>query len=125
MKNGKCKDKGTFIVKILNEQNSTWQGSVTWVEEQKTQNFRSALELIKMIDEALDEEKELSEQWIKVHGESYVFLGERRRSYENCEENDECKIKYISVIHGARYEKIYNIFQAGLFLNYNRNRPVF
>ena len=61
MKNGKCKDKGTFIVKILNEQNSTWQGSVTWVEEQKTQNFRSALELIKMIDEALDEEKELSE----------------------------------------------------------------
>ena len=53
--------KGTFIVKILNEQNSTWQGSVTWVEEQKTQNFRSALELIKMIDEALDEEKELSE----------------------------------------------------------------
>ena len=55
MKNGKCKDKGTFIVKILNEQNSTWQGSVTWVEEQRTQNFRSALELIKLIDGAIDE----------------------------------------------------------------------
>ena len=44
---------GTFIVKIISQQKSTWQGSVTWVDEQKTQNFRSALELIKMIDEAI------------------------------------------------------------------------
>ena len=47
---------GTFIVKILNRKNSTWQGTVTWVEEQRTQNFRSALELLKMIDGALDED---------------------------------------------------------------------
>lgn len=33
---------------------------------------------------------------------------------KNCEENDECKIKYISVIHGARYEKIYNISKEDL-----------
>ena len=38
----------------MNNQNSTWQGSITWVEEQKTQNFRSALEMIKMIDGVLD-----------------------------------------------------------------------
>ena len=44
---------GTFIVKIMNQQKSTWQGSVTWVEEQKTEYFRSALELIKMMDEAM------------------------------------------------------------------------
>ena len=50
---------GTFIVKILNRQNSTWQGSVTWVDEQRTQNFRSALELLKMIDGALDEKLEI------------------------------------------------------------------
>ena len=55
MKNGISRDKGTFIVKIVNKQNSTWQGSVTWVEEQQTQNFRSALELIKLIDGAIDE----------------------------------------------------------------------
>jgi hypothetical protein len=55
MKNGMSRDKGTFIVKIVNKQNSTWQGSVTWVEEQRTQNFRSALELIKLIDGAIDE----------------------------------------------------------------------
>ena len=46
---------GTFVLKILNRQNSTWQGTVTWVEENKTQNFRSALELLKLIDGALDE----------------------------------------------------------------------
>lgn len=41
---------GTFLVKIVNSQNATWQGSVTWVEEKKVQNFRSALELLKLID---------------------------------------------------------------------------
>ena len=44
----------TFIIKIINKQNSTWQGSITWVDKQKTQNFRSALEMLKMIDEVLD-----------------------------------------------------------------------
>ena len=45
---------GTFIVKILERQNATWQGKITWVEEQKEQYFRSALELLKLIDGALD-----------------------------------------------------------------------
>ena len=61
MKSGAERSTGTFIVKILNKQNSTWQGSVTWVEEQKTQNFRSALELIKMIDGVLDGDVESEE----------------------------------------------------------------
>ena len=55
MKSGTEREQGTFIVKILNQQNSTWQGTITWVEEQRTQNFRSALELLKLIDGALDE----------------------------------------------------------------------
>ena len=54
MKSGSDRTKSTFIVKIMNNQNSTWQGSITWVEEQKSQNFRSALEMIKMIDGVLD-----------------------------------------------------------------------
>ena len=58
MKNGMSKDKGTFIVKVVDTQNSTWQGSVTWVEKQRMQNFRSALELIKLIDGAIDESNE-------------------------------------------------------------------
>lgn len=55
MKSESAKDKGTFIVKILNTQNSTWQGTVTWVEQRRTQNFRSALELLKLIDGAVEE----------------------------------------------------------------------
>ena len=59
VKNGSEKPQGTFIVKILNNQHSTWQGSVHWVEENVTQKFRSALELLKLIDGALDEGQNL------------------------------------------------------------------
>ena len=44
----------------LMEQNgicATWQGSVTWVEKKEKQQFRSALELLKLIESALDEEE--------------------------------------------------------------------
>jgi len=43
----------SFIVNILNQQNSTWQGTVTWVDEDRTQSFRSVLELIRLIDSTL------------------------------------------------------------------------
>lgn len=52
---------GTFVVKIINRQNATWQGSVTWVEEQKTQQFRSALELLKLIDSVMGAEESTEE----------------------------------------------------------------
>lgn len=45
-------EKSTFIVEIKYRENATWQGTVKWVEENKEQNFRSALELIKLIDSA-------------------------------------------------------------------------
>lgn len=45
---------GTFIIRVQYRQNSTWQGTVTWVEENKTISFRSVLELLKLIDGALD-----------------------------------------------------------------------
>lgn len=55
MRQGKEKKPSTFVIKITNQQNATWQGSVTWAEEQKVQNFRSALELMKLINGALEE----------------------------------------------------------------------
>lgn len=48
-------DKATFVVHVQYRQNATWQGSVVWAEKNKTQRFRSALELLKLIDSALDE----------------------------------------------------------------------
>ncbi len=47
--------KGTFIITVKFRQNSTWQGSISWVDKNEKQQFRSALELIKLIESALDE----------------------------------------------------------------------
>ena len=38
----------TFLLNILNHQNATWQGTVTWVDRRMQHNFRSTLELIKL-----------------------------------------------------------------------------
>lgn len=48
----KQQGRATFLVHIKFRQNASWQGSITWVEKEKTQNFRSALEMLKLIDEA-------------------------------------------------------------------------
>lgn len=48
----KRQEKGTFLVKIHFRQRESWQGEVTWAEEKKTVSFRSALELIRLLDEA-------------------------------------------------------------------------
>lgn len=52
---GKQGDLGTFIVQVKYRQNSTWQGEVIWAEGKEKRNFRSALELLKMIDGVIDE----------------------------------------------------------------------
>ena len=43
----------TFSLKILFRQNSSWQGAVSWMEGGRSQNFRSVLELIFLMDSAL------------------------------------------------------------------------
>lgn len=43
----------TFSVRILFRQNASWQGSVAWLEGGVEQSFRSALELIFLMDSAL------------------------------------------------------------------------
>lgn len=42
--------QATFIIRVTQNENASWQGQVTWADENITKNFRSALELIKMID---------------------------------------------------------------------------
>ena len=51
------KKDGTFVVHIFNSQNDTWQGEVVWADRNERKMFRSALELMKLIDSALEEEK--------------------------------------------------------------------
>jgi len=43
-----------FLVSIKYTQHYTWQGTVTWVEKNRTVPFRSALELLKLIDSTME-----------------------------------------------------------------------
>ncbi len=47
--------KATFVVKVQYRQNATWQGQMIWSEKNEARSFRSALELIKLIDSATEE----------------------------------------------------------------------
>ncbi|HIQ74633.1 MAG TPA: hypothetical protein IAA51_09480 [Candidatus Cottocaccamicrobium excrementipullorum] len=49
--------KESFIVRVVSQENSTWQGQITWLNDHRTSSFRSLLELIKLMDEALEEEQ--------------------------------------------------------------------
>lgn len=46
----------TFILQIKSQENNTWQGTIEWVEDRKVVPFRSALELIRLLDSAMQDE---------------------------------------------------------------------
>ena len=46
---------GSFVVKILDQQYSSWQGTITWLSNNETKPFRSTMELLLMISDALKE----------------------------------------------------------------------
>lgn len=51
--NTQANDKATFIIHVQFRQNATWQGTIQWLDEKKEQHFRSTLEMLKLLDEAL------------------------------------------------------------------------
>ena len=44
----------TFTVRVIFRQNASWQGSVAWLEGGSEQRFRSVLELLLLLDSALE-----------------------------------------------------------------------
>lgn len=48
----------TFIVHVQYCQNATWQGTIVWADEKQTSNFRSALEMLKLMDSAVEQSNE-------------------------------------------------------------------
>ena len=50
----------TFAVKILFRQHASWQGCVAWLEGRQEQSFRSVLELILLMDSAIQAEEKAS-----------------------------------------------------------------
>lgn len=53
------KSSNTFIVKIEFCQHGTWQGKVIWAEENRTERFRSTLELMGLMNEAMASEAQV------------------------------------------------------------------
>lgn len=44
----------TFVVHVMHRQNATWQGTVVWAEKNQKANFRSAMELMRLMDSAVE-----------------------------------------------------------------------
>lgn len=49
--------RGTFLLRVIFRQHTTWQGTVNWLEGKGEQSFRSVLELILLMNSALTAEE--------------------------------------------------------------------
>ena len=52
----KSSKKSSFVIQVVDTQHHTWQGTATWLNGKHTQAFRSLLELIKLMDSAINSE---------------------------------------------------------------------
>lgn len=58
--------RATFVVHVKYRQNATWQGSITWTDKNVTKNFRSAFEMLKLMDNAVaDAEYVIAPDWVE------------------------------------------------------------
>lgn len=48
----------SFLVVVKDTQQETWQETIEWIEQNKKESFRSALEMLKLIDSALEDDKQ-------------------------------------------------------------------
>ncbi len=46
--------QGTFIIRVQHRQHSSWQGRITWMDQNKTVYFRSVWEMVKLMANALN-----------------------------------------------------------------------
>jgi len=55
--------KCTFEISVKFQQNSTWQGQILWAEKNMKQSFRSVLEMLRLMDEALHDGTSKPVEW--------------------------------------------------------------
>ena len=53
----------TFVIQVQFRQNSSWQGAISWTEKRMTHRFRSTLELLKLMDSAVQGEEDVELRW--------------------------------------------------------------
>ncbi len=49
--------KQMFILEINDTQDHSWQGQLKWIQGDNKQSFRSVVELLRLIDSAINEEE--------------------------------------------------------------------
>lgn len=63
---------GTFVVRVQHRQHNSWQGRITWLEQNRTLSFRSIWELVKLLVSAVEtvqpEEEEGEPSWFAEKG---------------------------------------------------------
>lgn len=58
---GRNGDVATFVIHVQYRQNATWQGKILWADKKEERTFRSALEMIKLMDSAIEKTLEKEE----------------------------------------------------------------
>lgn len=55
----------SFIITIHHTENNSWQGAIEWLDTRQKIHFRSALEMMQLLDQAvqISTEKEPPRQW--------------------------------------------------------------
>lgn len=64
-----------FLISIHQQEGNSWQGVVQWLETGEKVHFRSALELISLMDQAVATEKKTSETKRTWQGKSATKIG--------------------------------------------------
>lgn len=49
---GGGRESATFVIEIRCRQGASWQGTIHWTDEKKSEHFRSALEMLRLMNDA-------------------------------------------------------------------------
>ncbi len=51
-----------FLISVQRQENHSWQGTIQWLDSGKTVHFRSELEMLALMDEAVKQSGEAEEK---------------------------------------------------------------
>ncbi len=63
--------KRTFIIQVSSCEHASWQGTINWVDGKKTVPFRSALEMIRLMDSVISQNQDESLKQESFRGTDY------------------------------------------------------
>ncbi len=60
----KTNTRANFLIQVQYRHNSSWQGRIVWLDTKQTIVFRSFMELVMLMQEALQEDHSVNQQCI-------------------------------------------------------------